>query len=116
MKPFDLEAAKAGKPLITRDGRSARFIAHVPECKLERSVVAHIHNVGVVSTFDPFGRYNVDSETVGDLFMAPVKVTVYVNFYYDGWAFYHQSEATARHPSIYSAKCIAVAVPVEIEQ
>ena len=26
MKKFDLEAAKAGKPIVTRDGHSARFV------------------------------------------------------------------------------------------
>lgn len=26
LKPFDLEAAKAGKPVCTRDGRKARII------------------------------------------------------------------------------------------
>ena len=31
MKPFNLEAAKAGAPLVTRDGRPAKFIAHVAE-------------------------------------------------------------------------------------
>ena len=31
MKPFDLEAAKAGAPIVTRDGRPAKFIAHVAE-------------------------------------------------------------------------------------
>lgn len=30
-RPFDLEKAKAGAPLVTRDGRAAKFIAHVPE-------------------------------------------------------------------------------------
>lgn len=30
-QPFDLEKAKAGHPLITRDGREAKFIAHVPD-------------------------------------------------------------------------------------
>ena len=33
MKPFDLEAAKAGAPIVTRDGRSAKFIAHVAEAR-----------------------------------------------------------------------------------
>lgn len=28
MKPFDLEAAKRGEPIITRDGVEAHFVAH----------------------------------------------------------------------------------------
>lgn len=32
-RPFDLNAAKAGAKLVTRDGREAKFIAYVPEAK-----------------------------------------------------------------------------------
>ena len=32
MKPFDLEAAKAGKPVCTRDGRKARIICFDVKC------------------------------------------------------------------------------------
>lgn len=32
MKPFDLEAAKAGKPVCTRDGRKARIICFDAKC------------------------------------------------------------------------------------
>lgn len=38
MKPFDLEAAKRGEPIITRDGRKVKFVAHVPEAKSEKLV------------------------------------------------------------------------------
>ena len=31
MKPFDLEAAKRGEPIVTRGGEAAKFIAHVPD-------------------------------------------------------------------------------------
>lgn len=39
MKPFNLELAKAGKPIVTRDGRDAQFIAHVPEAYMDERVV-----------------------------------------------------------------------------
>ena len=31
LRPFDLDAAKRGEPICCRDGRPAKFIAHVPE-------------------------------------------------------------------------------------
>lgn len=31
MKPFNLEAAKNGAPIITRNGRPAKFVGHFPE-------------------------------------------------------------------------------------
>lgn len=31
LRPFDLDAAKRGEPICTRDGSPAKFIAHVPE-------------------------------------------------------------------------------------
>lgn len=41
-RPFDLEAAMRGEPIVTRDGRQARFIAHVPEAAQSGRVVAMI--------------------------------------------------------------------------
>lgn len=42
MKPFDLEAAKRGEPIVTRDGREAKFIAHVPEATNEYNRVVFL--------------------------------------------------------------------------
>lgn len=39
MKPFDLKAAQAGKPLITSMGKPCSFVAHVPEAKHNDRVV-----------------------------------------------------------------------------
>ena len=39
MKPFDLEAAMSGEPIVTRDGRKAKFVVHVPEAKNDQQVV-----------------------------------------------------------------------------
>lgn len=32
MKPFDLEAAKRGEPIISRNGNVVEFVARVPVC------------------------------------------------------------------------------------
>jgi hypothetical protein len=43
MKPFDLEKAKAGAPLVTRDGRAAKFVAYLPECDRGHRVIAVVN-------------------------------------------------------------------------
>ena len=42
MKPFNLDAAKNGDPIITLDGRVAHFIAHVPEAGRGQQVVCRV--------------------------------------------------------------------------
>jgi len=68
MKPFNLEAAKAGALLITRDGRKARFIAHVPECNDGFRVLAFIDGHMSATEFDDNGRF-VTNDDPRDLFM-----------------------------------------------
>lgn len=75
MKPFDLEAAKRGEPIVTRDGREAKFIAHVPELNFPVLVLL---DVGLWQARKD-GTSNVGVHV--DLFMAPKKRTVWVNLY-----------------------------------
>jgi hypothetical protein len=94
MKPFDLEAAKRGTPIITRDGRKVKFIAHVPEATLNHRVVVLYGDV--IRTFPDSGKYySSDHESVLDLFMAPRKRTVWVNLYPENDAFCYDTEAAA---------------------
>ena len=95
MKPFDLEAAKAGAPLVTRDGRPAKFIAHVAEAHPSQRLLVLI-DVVVLTRFES-GKYAGSPAHVsnGDLFMAPVKRTVWVNLYEHGLARWHDTEGCA---------------------
>jgi len=68
MKPFNLDAAKSGALLITRDGRKARFIAHVPECNDGFRVLAFIDGNISATEFDDNGRF-VTNDDPRDLFM-----------------------------------------------
>jgi len=83
-RPFDLEAAKRGEPLVTRNGLSVKFVAYVPEAT-EYPVIAFIEGENAPDTFTDKGRYCAGSwsEDCGrDLFMAPKpKRTVWVNFH-----------------------------------
>ena len=81
MKPFDLEAAKRGEPLVTRDGRKARFIGHVPEALSGFRVVVFLEGDGEASDYLESGAYYEDDPSEHDLFMAPKKRTVWVNIY-----------------------------------
>ena len=83
LKPFDLEAAKAGKPVCTRDGRKARIICFDREN--EQPIVALIKNNEreCIDTF--FNNGHSVSKTNGataDLMMLPEKK--------EGWIVIHK--------------------------
>jgi hypothetical protein len=79
LKPFDLKLAVEGHPIQTRDGRPAKFIAHVPETREEDQVVCLIEGL-VCSRFDTGLQY-VSNPSPNDLFMAPVTHTKWLNIY-----------------------------------
>lgn len=69
MKPFNLEAAMRGEPIVTRDGRKAKFIAHVPDAREDQQVVFSVGGGLYVRNIK--GIREVRSEVALDLFMAP---------------------------------------------
>lgn len=92
-KPFDLEAAKAGHPIVTRSGKKARFIAHVPEAEEQMRVVFLFE--GSVETASEKGEY-MEYSSVLDLFMATLqRRTAWVNLYRGGYSYWYDSEQEA---------------------
>lgn len=86
MKPFNLEEAKAGKPVCTRDGRPARLIYQDLQGEYP-FVFAITSKDGVnekVREYNYSGQYYDSEESKHDLFMAPVQHTVWVNLYSAG--------------------------------
>ena len=87
LKPFDLEAAKAGKPVCTRDGRKARIICF--NAKNERNIIALVQDAefegeeNVVSYYPNGYLYDNDFDTSADLMMLPEKKEGWVNIYRD---------------------------------
>lgn len=81
LKPFDLEAAKAGKPVCTRDGRKARIICFDAKCN--KPIVALIYdcNKETVLQYLENGRFFVDQIDKYDLMMLPQKKEGWVNIY-----------------------------------
>lgn len=83
MKKFDLEKAKAGAPIVTRDGRPARLLGERehPDYPII-AVVKKYHDIEHVYSYNTNGcNLNMD-ETENDLFMAPTKRVKYANFYF----------------------------------
>lgn len=74
MKPFDLEAAKRGEPIMTRDGGRAVFIGMAPEdFGVDQPVVAWVEGFEEPGKHFTDGRYYKNEESDIDLFMAPRK-------------------------------------------
>ena len=86
LKPFSLEAAKAGKPVCTRDGRKARIICFDAKRKDERNIVAVIPSKDYpgfedVIAYPNDGNYYGGHENDGDLMMLLEKKEGWVNVY-----------------------------------
>ena len=107
LKPFDLEAAKVGKPVCTRDGRKARIIC------FDRDWDMHI----VALVTDPLGesvhyylsngKVDFDKQNDEDLMMLPEKRIGWININKDTGLFKSKEEA--------ERDCTKDYVPVRVE-
>ena len=84
LKPFNLEAAKAGKPVCTRDGRSVRIIAFDAKRKDEKNIIALVPSKDYpgfedLITYPNNGNYYGGHENDGDLMMLPEKKEGWIN-------------------------------------
>lgn len=100
MKPFDLEAAKAGKPVCTRDGRKVRIISFDTINKGNYPIIALLEDKGCEAIFyyNKDGKCNVGTER--DLMMLPEKKEGWVNVYKS----YNVGKKTPCIASIYPTK------------
>ena len=83
LKPFDLEAAKAGKPVCTRDGRKVRIICFDAECNKPIVALIYVCNKETVFQYLKSGRFFVDQIDKYDLMMLPRKKEGWLNIYKD---------------------------------
>ena len=88
LKEFDLEAAKAGKPVCTRDGRKARIICFDAKRKDEKNIIALIPSKEYPEFEDLIaypnnGNYHGGHENDGDLMMLTKKKEGWLNIYKD---------------------------------
>ena len=85
LKQFDLEDAKSGKPVCTRDGRKARIICF--DRKGNSPIVALIERVDGIENLQCFyndGKCFNDATSDIDLMMLTEKKEGWVNVYKDG--------------------------------
>ena len=96
LKPFDIQKAREGKPVCTRDGRKARIICF--DAKGDYPIVALIESGNI----EGVQQYMIDghctkamSECYGDLMMLPEKKERWVNVYKERC--YESKEEAIRH-------------------
>ncbi|WP_333675696.1 hypothetical protein [Barnesiella intestinihominis] len=106
LKKFDLEAAKAGKPVCTRDGRKARIICF--DRNWEYPIVALIeceNGEEMISACDKDGKARIYETQGTDLMMLPQKKEGWVRIYKSASNVYYLSsniyktEEEAKHSS-----------------
>lgn len=84
MKPFNLEQAKAGAPVCTRDGQPARIICYDLKGLKNCPILALVESSGGVEftiNCTLSGHTSLYSDTGKDLMMASVKREGWVNLY-----------------------------------
>ena len=89
LKPFDLEAAKAGKPVCTRDGRKVRIICFDrKDIKPIVALVTFINGTSVTEKafyyFEDGCHLSKNDNNIYDLMMLPEKKEGWVNVYKGG--------------------------------
>lgn len=85
LKPFDLQAAKAGKPVCTRSGKPVRIICFDVK-GAKHPIIALVKEDGYerVCSYIPDGRrFEEEKEWSDDLMMIPEKKEGWVNLYRD---------------------------------
>lgn len=87
LKPFDLEAAKAGKPVCTRDGRKARIVCFDRTGKFPIVALVEAKDRDDIYSYLNCGKDNESVEKEYDLMMAPEIRHGWINIYPKGSAF-----------------------------
>ena len=100
LKPFNLEAAKAGKPVCTRDGRNVRIICFDTKRRDKKSIIALVPNKDRPEFEDLIaypnnGNYYGGHENDGDLMMLPERKEGWVNIYALNTCYSSKEEAEA---------------------
>lgn len=84
LKPFDIQKAKEGKPVCTRDGKKARILCYDLK-RAEYPIVAAIEPrdrfAESVLSYDKNGRFEHNTENNNDLMMLPEKKEGWINIY-----------------------------------
>lgn len=115
--PFDLEKAKSGHPIVTRDGRKARFCGYAEELKDGYRLIALVDGQNSVTSFYDNGLLTSYEDTSYDLFLAqpelPKMRTVWANYYPDGNVdcFKHKTDAEEYATSNATHVAVEIQIP-----
>ena len=107
LKPFSLEAAKAGKPVCTRDGRKARIICFDRKGKLPIVALVESNSKEEAFYYLNCGKGNEEIEKDYDLMMLPEKRIGWININKDAGLFKSKEEA--------ERGCMENYVPAKVE-
>jgi len=80
MKPFNLERALSGDPVVMRNGEKVIAIYYLKEAESEQKIIAIREDGRYAFLFDG-GKYYTESQSNLDLFMAAQEVTIWKNVY-----------------------------------
>ena len=114
MKPFSLEASKAGKPVCTRDGRKARIICFDRDGDMHIVALVAGSLGEEVHYYLSNGQVDFDKQNDDDLMMLPEKKEGWVNIYKEGvdqYIYNNEKAALSRRGS----DCIAT-IKIEWEE
>lgn len=121
MKPFDLQKAMAGEPVVTRDGREVLDLHYFKEAGDDGQCIAyHAKDSPLRATYISGNCFKNGDHSDGDLFMAPKteKLTIYVSKHKNAEGLYQTSyaipEGTLVRAEVYPV-CPSRKVEVEIE-
>jgi hypothetical protein len=113
MKPFNLQAAIKGAPVVTRDGLNIIDFHYAMHDTTGSPIFAQVEGSSAGHWYQLDGNRGTNDSTL-DLFMKVVKKTVYYNIYIDHAPFRHETkEAAMARAEKYGV--IAIAFPVEVE-
>lgn len=107
MKPFNLEEALAGKPVVTRDGKPAKIVGHNPEAESHYALVGWVEKR--VKSWSIEGKYVDNIQHNTDLFMAPETKDVWVVL------FSSKNEVYIRSSVVYQDKDLAETMAARVE-
>ena len=105
LKPFDIQKAREGKPVCTRDGRKARIICFDAKCA-DRPIVTLVsrNDKEILLMYYRDGKLNDDKDSYADLMMLPEKKEGWINVYRDC-----DGANITKDDNIYSSKEAAIA-------
>ena len=95
LKPFDLDAAKAGKPVCTRDGRKARIICFDRDWDMQIVALVSDPFGELVKYYWSNGKVDYDEQNDDDLMMLSEKKEGWVNIYALNTCYSSKEEAEA---------------------